>query len=346
MSTEDNTDLPSSPMEADEQSSDGARKRLRSADRVDGALATNKRLDRLKKPTLETVANQLTVMTTAMAKQNKLLGGLPIIRTAVGTVDAKVEALGAELVALKATTGQLMSSTTALHDKTDGLAQENAELKRSHAALEARVSQLILAGNANALNAHRSSSSQRNEITIGGLTLGTISEAELLQLSQAILETIKILINPNELLGARLLRTAAASDTAASNQPHDNQPKPTKTTYAVTCKDHPTAARILAAKRAFGPLKLSQVITNPVALPAQSGDPTINFNELLPTNILKLLSASKVELKNAGFKYVWVRNLTVYAKFREGSPVQTINSTADLPTIIQLYTNTPPTRAQ
>lgn len=129
MSTEDISGLPATPMDSDDQSTDGPRKRLRSADRTDASSSPSKRLDRHKKqPTLDTVVDQLSVMTTAMAKLNQLLGDLPVIRATVSKIDSKVEALDTELVALKATTRQLMTSTNALHDKTDGLAQENAEL--------------------------------------------------------------------------------------------------------------------------------------------------------------------------------------------------------------------------
>lgn len=186
---------------------------------------------------------------------------------------------------------------------------------------------------------------QRNEIS--GFILGATNQEKLLQLTLAIAKAIGTQIQPEELLKARILRKQVppgpVDESAATAQA-------TRVSFAVPCKDHSTAARVLAAKRSHGPLKLSQLEANTCAdidiARNQPGDPTIHINELLPSYVFNLLTEAKTRLKGAGFKYIWTRNLTVYAKFTDDSPVQIVNSSADLPGIIQLYANQELARAQ
>lgn len=90
-------------------------------------------------------------------------------------------------------------------------------------------------------------------------------------------------------------------------------------------------------KKAFGALKFSLLPPAAVKTLEQSDYPTINLNEMLLLNVFKLLSEARTELRDLGFRHVWARNSTVYARFRDGSPVHIINSTTDLPAIAQLY---------
>lgn len=78
------------------------------------------------------------------------------------------------------------------------------------------------------------------------------------------------------------------------------------------------AKRLLAAKRSFGMLKFAQFDKDDPAVAdlttSQPENPIININELLPSNVLKLLNAAKTDLKEVGFKYVWCKNSMVLAK--------------------------------
>lgn len=109
----------------------------------------------------------------------------------------------------------------------------------------------------------------------------------------------------------------------------------------MVCKDRGGVARMLAAKCSHGVLRYSQLdaatLTDPDLAQGQHGDLIINVNELLPSAVLKLLTEAKAQLKPAGFKYVWCRNTTVFAKHSDRALVQIINTPADLPRIIQLY---------
>lgn len=135
----------------------------------------------------------LAVISRTQTRQSALLQQLPTIRTTVDSVSA-------DLSALKATTGELCATTSSLIGKTDQLARENAELKKSVAALEARVDQLSLAGNVNALSSHRVHTSTLSELTISGLTLGVVSESSLLQLATAISGALAVLTEAKSLL--------------------------------------------------------------------------------------------------------------------------------------------------
>lgn len=120
----------------------------------------------------------------------------------------------------------------------------------------------------------------------------------------------------------------------------------TKTPYAVVCKTPSIVHRILAAKRAFSALKFFQLDANALISAGlavfQPGDPFINLNGLLPSHVLRLLNETKTQLKAVGFKYIWCRNSTEFAKFSDDAPVQIIYSQADLPRIVQLYTSSNP----
>lgn len=103
-----------------------------------------------------------------------------------------------------------------------------------------------------------------------------------------------------------------------------------KTTFAVVCGAPAIVNRLLAAKRSFGPLKFSQLDLSAMKRAGfstdQPGDRFINLNELVPSQVIRLLNFTKKQLKDVGFKYIWSRNSTVFAKFNNDSLVQIINS--------------------
>lgn len=313
-------------------SSSSGRKRDRTEDddEVEGKAA--KRKLRTKKLTLETVMDKLVAMSTSQTRQGALLQVLPGIRTTIDVVSADVSAL-------KLTT-QSLSDTSSLIEKTDSLAAENAALRKSLTALEARVDLLALAGNANALSNHRAHPPHQPELIVSGLNLGTTSSSTLLQLTTAITKTLKVNTSPGDFLGARPLRKAP---TVTNPQAPPVKLEAIKTTFAVVCKDHGVVARVLSAKRSHGIMRYSQLdatrLINPDLAAEQSGDPVININELLPSNVLKLLNGAKTQLKPAGFKHIWSRNSAVYARFSDDSLVQIVNTPADIPRILKLYSS-------
>lgn len=313
-----------------------SRKRERTNDGDgDDLTLPSKRNNRQKKLTLEAVMDKLGDMSTTMSRQSQLLTDLPIIRTTIDTVNA-------EVASLKATTSQLSTTTSALLTQTQNLASENAELKQSVAALEARVNQLSLAGNANALSHQRAQPSPNIELTVSGLSFGQVDSAVLLQYTMFIARALKVEIQPDDFTSARLLRKIVPSTANTVQEGTSAAPLvPAKVTYAVVCRSPAIVNRILAAKRTFGPLKFSQLDASAMMRADlavfQPGDPFINLNELLPLHVLHLLNEAKTRLKAAGFKHVWARNSTVFAKFSNNALVQIINSPADIPRIIQLY---------
>lgn len=193
-----------------------------------------------------------------------------------------------------------------------------------------------MAGNANALLNHRTVPNHQHEPT------GATAKGSLLRLATAVAKTLKVAISPGDFLSARIFRKASAT---AAKGPNDHLDL-IKSTFAVVCKDHGVVARILAAERSHGVMRYSELdpagITNPDLAEEQPGNPIVNVNELLPSNVLKPLTEAETELKPAGFKYIWTRNFTVYVKFINDSPVQTVNFASDLPVIAQLYSQNLP----
>lgn len=363
----DNTVIPSdavSPTGSTTSStSNSSRKRERGNEGDDGdehdlPSKRNNRTTILKPPkpakiTLEAVLSKLNDVSTDIANQRVLLQDLPIIRAVVDSTSTDVATLKATTGELTVTTNTLLERTKALttttndlHNRTNDLAQENAEFKSSVSALEARVNQLCTAENANALQNQRMRTSPRNELAITGLTLGLVSEVALIQITSAIAAALKFNASPDEFTTARLLRKPQATTVHDLPGPPRQEPVPMRTAFAVVCSKPSTMSRFVAAKRSFGSLKYSQLdkglLTHPDIVAGQPGDPTININELLPSNVLKLLNDAKTQLKPAGFKYVWSRDLTVYAKCTNDSLVQIINSPADITKLLQLYQHQSP----
>lgn len=66
------------------------------------------------------------------------------------------------------------------------MAQENKALDRAITALEARVDQVSLAGNANALHQQRATPVPFNKLSISGLFFGQVDSGALLQYILAI----------------------------------------------------------------------------------------------------------------------------------------------------------------
>lgn len=290
-----------------------------------------------RKTTLDAVMSKLTDMSVNMAKLNLLLQDIPVIREVVDSVNA-------EVITLKVATAQLTGTTNTLLNRNGNLAHENAELERSMSALEARVNHLSLAGNANALYNQRVHTGRRN--CLSRLTLGQISEASLLLLASVIAGATKANIPREEFTGARLLRKANPTTESDPGGLLVRHPDATRATYAVVCSSQSTVNRMLAAKWSFGALKYSELditaLTNPDLVAGQPEDPLISINELLPSNIHKLLRDAKTQLKAVGFKFIWSRNLTVFAEFSNDSPVQIVNSPADIPRIAQLFSHERP----
>lgn len=312
------------------------RKRDRQADDVGDGKAL-KRITRANTTlTLETVMDKLVAISTAQTRQGTLLQDLPIIRDTIHTVST-------DIAALKTTTEALSATSSLLVGKTDALAQENEQLRASVAALATRVDQLSAAGNASAmLNLRPSTSTQLHEITISGLLLGSPAENTLIQLATVVAKTLNVAVLPGDFLSARILRKA----TPETTPPPSVHTLPIKSTFAVVCRDHGVMARLLASKRSHGVMRYSQLdsscLTNLDPAAVQSGDPIINVSELLPSNVLKLLTDAKALLKPLGFKFIWTRNAKVCVKFANDSPIQLVNSSADLPGIAQLYALQPP----
>lgn len=231
-------------------------------------------------------------------------------------------------------------------NRTKDLAQEKAERKSSVSALEARVNQLCTAENANALRNQRVRTSLRNELSITGLTLGPVIEAALIQVTSAVAAVLKINVLSEESTTARLRRERQSTTVTDLPEPPRREPVTTRTTFAVDCSKPSTLSRMLAEKRSFGSLKYSQLdkalLTHPDIVTGHPGDRVINVNELLPLNVLNLLNDTKTQLKPSGFKYVWSRDLTVYAKFTNDSLVQIVNSPADITKLVQLYQHQSP----
>lgn len=326
-------------------STGSGRKRDRTlAEEGDGNEIPAKRFTRgntKNKPTLETIMAKLTDISTTQSRQSTLLRDLPVIRSTIATVCTDV-------AALKATSAELSTTTATLIGRTDQLTQDNAELRNTIATLEARVDQLSSAGNANALCYRRPSDVLTNELTISGLKFGTVSESVLLKLALAIAGSLKVDTLPGDFLGARLLRKPTATGTA--NQPTTSQMETGKCTFAVVCKNRSILTRILSVKRSFGALTFAQLDISvlPTSDPGlnQSGKAIISLNELLPSAVLTTLRDTKAQLKPAGFKFIWTRNGTVYVKYANDSPVQIVNSPADLPGILQLYSRNLPGTGQ
>lgn len=306
------------------------RGRQAEADGDDSVLQFN-RPAKVKKPkfTLESVMEKLSDM-------SGVLQDLPDIK-------ATIHSVSSDIAALKNTTSTLVT-------KSDELAQENEALRRSVAALEARVDQLSLAGNANALHQQRATPGPSNELSISGLSFGQVDSGALLQYTLAIADILKVEIQPGDFTSARLLRkvTPTPPATLDADQICAAPPLvPNKVTYAVVCRAPTIVNRILAAKRAFGPLKFSQLDAGAMMATGlavfQPGDPHIIINELIPSDVLRLLNEAKTQLKAVGFKYVWTRRSTVFAKYADNALVQIINSPDDLVRIAQLYTSRSPT---
>lgn len=242
--------------------------------------------------------------------------------------------------ALKATTGALSETFSSLVGKTDALANDNEQLRKSVAASEARVDQLTLASTATALCNHRAHTNQRNEITVSGLSFGQADSAALLDLTTQIANVLKVDTQPDDFLSARLLRKV----TPPPLEQAPPSPRRTKTTYTVVCKDSTVANRLLSAQRTFGVLKYSQLDADALggldAAAGQPGDPIIIINEMLPAHVLRLLADAKARFKPVGFKHIWTRNQTVLAKYGD-SGVQIVYSPADVLRIVELYSAQP-----
>lgn len=279
---------------------------------------------------------------TGVATKLTLLDQLPALVQKVTEVEDGMAAMGNRMVALEAEQSDIWVSlatlgTIGVTEAADNAAKDNEQIKTTVALLESRLDQLSLAGNANALSNGRSSSTSHHEVTVSGLTLGTVAEASLLRITEAVAKAIKVDIHPGELLSARVLRKPRPPPTI------DEPVFSTRITFAVVCSNSSIVSRLLAAKRSFGALKLSQLDRSSFPdedLDAeQLGDPFININELLPSTVFHLLKESKIRLKAVGFKYVWTRNFIVYTKFKDDSVVQIINTLADNPRIALLYSN-------
>lgn len=277
---------------------------------------------------------------TNVATKLSLLDQLPGLVQKVAEVEDGMAAMASRLVALEAEQNHIRDSLGSLGaagvtQAVDNAAEVNDQLKKTVAGLESRLDQLSLAGNANALSNRRSSSTNLHEVTVSGFMLGTVTEASVLCIMEAVAKALKVDIHPGDLLNARLLRKPQVPPLTA--EPVAS----VRTTFAVVCRSFSVVSRLLAAKRSFGSLKFSQLdrrlFSNEVLSVEQPGDPIINVNELLPTTVLHLLKETKTRLKTAGFKYIWTRNLTVYAKFNDNSPIQIVNTPADIPRITQLY---------
>lgn len=255
---------------------------------------------------------------------------MPTIRDTINTVST-------DIAALKITTDALSATSTLVIGKTDALTRENEQLKKSVAGLEARVNQLSLAGDAIARRNHRSTPSQPRELTISGLRFGESSEETLLQLVTAIANTLKVTTSLGDFHSARILR----KPTTGTSPVRTALASPIKTTFAVVCKDNGVLARIVAAKRTHGAMRFSQLVSigffNQAVAAEQVGNPVINVSELLPSNVLKILTATRTQLKPAGFLYIWTRNGIVHVKYANDSPIQVINSISDLTAIALLY---------
>lgn len=276
----------------------------------------------------------LGMETDTTAKLVALDGKMDTIRSTIDTVSTDV-------AALMATTGALSDTSSLLIGKTDALASENELLRKSVIALEARVDQLTLAGTATALCNPRTLANRRNELTVSGLSFEQANSASLLELTTLIANALHVETRPGDFVSARLLRkvTQPLLEQAPAS-PRQTNTK-TKTTYAVVCKDSTIVNRLLSAKRTLGVLKYSQLDADALAglgaAMGQAGDCIININELLPSHVLRLLADAKARLKAVGIKHIWARNLTVMAKYTDDSVVQIINTPADIPRIVELY---------
>lgn len=138
-----------------------------------------------------------------------------------------------------------------LLNQTQGSAEENAVLKRSVLALEARVDQLSVAGNANALCKQKVQTGHRHELTISGLAFRQVDEASLLLIGRAIAGTLKVNVPQGGFTSARLLRKIQPAPEPDHDELLERQPAAIKTTFAVVCSNQFTVGRMLAAKRSF-----------------------------------------------------------------------------------------------
>lgn len=80
---------------------------------------------------------------------------------------------------------------------------------------------------------------------------------------------------------------------------------------------------VLKAKRAFGQLKLGQIISG-------GGEYVIELHEMLSPYVHKLRLAAKARANVAGYKYVWTRGDKVLVRKTDGSEVISIITNSDL----------------
>lgn len=354
---------PLSPTGSDASSHTSASSRKRDrADEEDDPefkLPVNKRAPpKKKKASLESLADQLNSVATKLGQHDTRFDD---IHSAIGTV-------GIEVTTLKATVNRLSAITETLVTETKTLAKENETLKKSHKDLESRLDalsvatgsdtnktddnnlkKLIAATNATTIGLQKANSSKAttSEIVVSGFSLGNIGKAALMQIALAIFTTIKIDIKPDEITDANFFRKADTPTDTNVNPVTERQSatKARRTSFAVVLAEHSLLARILAAKRSFGMLRYAQInpalLSHPDLSTEQPGNPTINVNELVPTSTFKLLVAAKTALKAAGFKYIWCRDGTVYAKAHDSALIQIVNNMADIPNIAELYADPP-----
>lgn len=195
---------------------------------------------------------------TEVATKLSLLDQLPGLAQKVNEVEDGMAALASRMGALEAEQSDIRGSlgtlgAASVTQAVDKAAKNNERLENTVAGLESRLDQLSLAGNANALSNRRFSSVNLHEVTVSGLMLGTVTEASLLRITEAVAKALKVAIHPGELLNARVLRKPRLPPSTAEPL------VPARTTFAVACSTSSVVSRLLAAKRSFGYLKFSQL---------------------------------------------------------------------------------------
>lgn len=83
--------------------------------------------------------------------------------------------------------------------------------------------------------------------------------------------------------------------------------------------------KLLSSKKSKGILRTSDLNPQPSCPPS-----AIHLNEALPTDVYKLLTATRTAAKARGYRYIWHSNGAVLIKLRDGAPTQRIRSLADL----------------
>ena len=184
-----------------------------------------------------------------------------------------------------------------------------------------------------------------DKVVITGVPNLSNSKSELTSIAQSIFDSIKVQINPGDIVDVSLKknnkntlkRKKIKTDRKSENSSKDDY---CLNNLVVTMKNNSQVRTIIDAKRKHRTLEFCQLDTKKLShVPVLTTSPNsvINVNEFLPRSQYKLFQKSFKLLKSIGFEKVWKQQYCIYARLSTNYPVHMILDEKQLMRVHDVY---------